>query len=72
MIACIIKTLCWSGRSDLNGRPSAPKTGQAAYGDLLKLSENKCFWLNGLSLACLSQLILVALGCYDRYKFDYS
>ena len=35
--------LRWSGRRDSNPRPSAPKTGQTVYGNLLKLSENKCF-----------------------------
>ena len=41
-IACIINTLCWSGRRDSNPRPSAPKTDQIVYGTLLKLSGNKC------------------------------
>ena len=33
----------WSGRRDLNPRPSAPKTGQIICGCLLKSEENNCF-----------------------------
>jgi len=42
-IAFIINGLHWLRQRDLNPRPSAPKTGQAAYGNLLNLSELKCF-----------------------------
>jgi hypothetical protein len=33
--------------------------------------EIKCFWLNYLQCDCQSLLILVTLGCFDSYKFDY-
>jgi hypothetical protein len=52
--------------------PSAPKADSIAYGNLLKLSENKCFRLNNLPRSARLLLILVDLGCFDRYKFDYS
>ena len=56
----------------MNPRPSAPKTDQTAYGNLLILREIKCFRLNCLPRASRTLLIFVALGCFDSYKFDYS
>ena len=52
--------------------PSAPKTGHAVYGNLLKLSDFKCLLWNGLPLPVWTLLISVALECFDSYKIDYS
>jgi len=54
------------------GTPSSPNTGQAVYGNLLKLLENKLFWLNYLPWDCRSLLNLLALRCFGSYKIDYS
>src|ERR1035441_6546691 len=51
---------------------SVLKTDSIAYGNLLKLSENKCFRLNNLPRSARLLLIFVDLGCFNRYKFDYS
>ena len=56
----------------MSATPSAPKTGQTVYGNLLKSSGCKCFLLNGLLRDFRSLLILVALECFDRYDFDYT
>jgi hypothetical protein len=56
----------------MEGAPSAPKAGHDPYGNLLKLSENKCFRLNNLPRIARLLLIFVDLGCFDRYKFDYN
>ena len=54
------------------GGSICPKTGHTAYGSLWKLSEIKCFRLNYIPPIARSLLILVVLGCFDRYKIDYS
>jgi hypothetical protein len=38
---------------------------------LLKSAVPKCFGMNMTIAASRSLLILVALGCFDRYKIDY-
>lgn len=40
-IACIINKFYWSERRDSNPGPFAPKTGQIAWGNLLKSSDSK-------------------------------
>jgi hypothetical protein len=32
---------------------------------------SKCFGMNVITAAGRSLLILVAIGCFDRYKIDY-
>jgi hypothetical protein len=50
----------WSGRSDLNRGPSAPKAGEAAYGSLWNPERNICFELN--VLASVKLWLLIPMG----------
>ena len=54
------------------GGSVCPKTDPIAYGNLLKLMEYKCCRLNILPPSARRLLIFVVLGCFDRYKIDYS
>ncbi len=56
----------------IQGRASAPKTDQNVYGYLLKLGELKRFGVSWLPRECRSLLNLVASGCSNSYKIDYS